>query len=121
MSRKVVWAQAVRGHRLRLRFDDGVEGEVNLKEYVPFDGVFAPLADPEFVARVRVNRMFGTVCWPNASDLDPVVLYAHVTGTPFPKWATEEAAAAESPRSPRIKPRRRATPGSGKKATGKRA
>ena len=75
MSRKVVHVRVLRSHRLEVTFDDGVEGEVDLKEYVPFDGVFEPLKDREFLAKVRVNRRFGTPCWPNGADLAPEHLY----------------------------------------------
>ena len=37
--------------------------------------VFAPLADPDFFARVRVDDDLGTVVWPNGADLDPLVLH----------------------------------------------
>ena len=70
-------------HRLRLRFDDGVEGEVDIKASVPFVGVFEPLADPDFFAQVRVDPEAGTVVWPNGADLDPLVLHSRVTGRPI--------------------------------------
>ncbi len=61
-------------HRLRVRFDDGFTGEVDIAALVPFRGVFAPLADPEYFARVRVNPDTHTVEWPNRADIDPSVL-----------------------------------------------
>ena len=76
----IVEAQAVGGHRLYLRFEDGVEGEVDLLELVEFEGVFAPLREPTEVAKVRVDPEIGTVCWPNGADLDPDVLYSTITG-----------------------------------------
>jgi hypothetical protein len=82
-------------HRLRLRFDDGVEGEVDLSKRLTFDGVFAPLQDPEFFARVQVHPEFGTISWPNDVDLDPVVLYSLVTGKPIPDYGAD--AVAEGP------------------------
>jgi hypothetical protein len=67
-------------YRLHLRFEDGVEGIVDVTEFVPFTGVFAPLKDKTYFARVRVDADIGTICWPNGADLDPDVLYAAVTG-----------------------------------------
>ena len=61
-------------HRLRLRFDDGFTGEVDIAGLVAFRGVFAPLADPDFFARVRVNADTHTIEWPNRADIDPYVL-----------------------------------------------
>ena len=57
--------------RLRLRFEDGVEGVIDLTAIVPFKGVFAPLRDPTVFAAARVHAELGTVCWPNGADLDP--------------------------------------------------
>lgn len=68
----VVEVRPLEGYRLYLRFEDGVEGEV--------DGVFAPLQNPDRFAEVRVVADRGTVGWPNGADLDSDVLYARVTG-----------------------------------------
>jgi hypothetical protein len=80
----VVEVEAVGNHRLRLRFEDGVEGVLDLTAIVPFEGVFAPLRDPAVFAAARVNAELGTVCWPNGADLDPDVLYALVQAQPAP-------------------------------------
>jgi hypothetical protein len=84
MLKDVVEVEAVGDHRLRLRFEDGVEGVIDLTAIVPFEGVFAPLRDPTVFAAARVNGELGTVCWPNGADLDPDVLYALVQGQPAP-------------------------------------
>jgi hypothetical protein len=70
-------------YRLWLRFQDGVQGEVDLRPALTFQGVFAPLRDPAFFARVRVNPELGTICWPNDADWDPLVLYSLGTGRPI--------------------------------------
>jgi len=69
-------------YRLWLRFQDGVQGEVDLGPEVKFQGVFVPLRDPAYFARVRINQELGTICWPNGADWDPLVLYSLVTGRP---------------------------------------
>lgn len=76
----IVEARAVGGHRLYLRFEDGVEGEVDLSDLVELEGVFAPLREPAEVAKVRLDSEIGTVYWPNGADLDPDVLYSTITG-----------------------------------------
>jgi len=80
MLKDLVEARATGGHRIFLRFEDGVSGEIDLGKLVEFKGVFAPLQDPEELAKVRVDPEIGTVCWPNGADLDPDVLYAELTG-----------------------------------------
>ena len=79
----VVAANALGNYRLRLCFEDGVEGVIDLAPDLSFRGVFEPLRDPVFFAHVRVDTELGTVVWPNGADLDPDVLYARVTGTPI--------------------------------------
>jgi hypothetical protein len=79
----IIEAHSTGGHRLYLRFHDGVVGEVDLRELVDFKGVFEPLRDPVEVAKVKVDGELGTVCWKNGADLDPDVLYAILTGQPI--------------------------------------
>ena len=79
MLRDVVSVQALDNYRLQVKFEDGVEGIVDLTQSVSFTGVFAPLRDPEQFASVRVDPELGTVCWPSGADLDPEVLYGVAT------------------------------------------
>lgn len=68
-------------HRLYLRFEDGVAGELDFARRLRFEGVFAPLKDPAVFAQVRIDPELGTIAWPNGADLDPDVLYAELSGT----------------------------------------
>ena len=88
MLKDVVFVEALSEHRLRVRFDDGAEGTIDVAQLVKFTGVFEPLRDPAFFAQARVNTELGTVCWPNNADLDSDVLYANVTGQPIPQYVT---------------------------------
>ena len=79
----IVKVRPLKGYRLKITFEDGVEGIVDIGKNVTFDGVFEPLKDEAFFRRVEVNPDTGTIEWPNGADLDPVVLYAQITKTPF--------------------------------------
>lgn len=72
------------GYALELTFDDGRSGTVDLSQFIHFDGVFAPLRDPEYFRQVYVHPEFGVVCWPNGADIDSDLLYSFVIGAPLP-------------------------------------
>jgi hypothetical protein len=86
MLKDIVEVRPIEDYRLFLRFEDGVEGVVDVATMVRFDGVFAPLRDRDEFRRVCVNPEVGTICWPNGADLDPDVLYAHISGQPLPRF-----------------------------------
>jgi hypothetical protein len=83
MLKDITEAGYLGNHRLHLRFEDGVEGTVDVSELVQFTCVFAPLEDKAYFRQVRVGAELGTICWPNGADLDPDALYAVVTGDPI--------------------------------------
>ncbi len=80
MLKDIVAVQALGGYKLHLRFEDGIEGVVDLEKQLRFRGVFEPLRNSVYFAQVRVEPALGTVVWPNGADLDPDVLYSQVTG-----------------------------------------
>lgn len=80
MLKDIVAVQPLEHYRMRLRFEDGVEGVVDTRQLVHLTGVFAALCDPKEFASVQVNPELGTIYWPCGADLDPDVLYARVTG-----------------------------------------
>lgn len=84
MLKDIVEATALEGYHVRLRFEDGVVGELDLAAVMKFEGVFAPLKNPDRFRELGVHPDLGTIYWPNGADLDPAVLYARVTGTPIP-------------------------------------
>ncbi len=83
MLKDIVDVQPAGNYSLRLRFEDGVEGIVDVSQIVQFTGVFAPLREHAYFVQVRVNTELGTIVWPNNADLDPDVLYSIVTGQPI--------------------------------------
>jgi hypothetical protein len=89
MLKDIVEAHVLEGYKVHLRFEDGVEGVVDLGQSLVFDGVFAPLSDPREFARMAVDRELGTIYWPNGADLDPDVLYAEITGRPISAFDTK--------------------------------
>lgn len=74
----VTAARALANYRLWVRFDDGVEGEVDLREFVMSDPrpIVAALRAFEAFADIRVEH--DTVVWENGFDLAPEYLRANL-------------------------------------------
>jgi hypothetical protein len=80
----VVDVRPLDGHKLELTFQDGLSAVVDLDRVIGrFEGVFAPLKDPEYFRTVRVDPEVGTIVWPNGADLCPDVLYSYASGKPI--------------------------------------
>jgi hypothetical protein len=62
-------------HWLRLQFADGATGTVNIQERIPFEGLFAPLADPSFFGQVAIYPELKTIYWPGDIDICHDLLY----------------------------------------------
>jgi len=62
------------GHRVRLRFDDGVTVDRNLLPLL-WGPVFDKIRnDPEEFATVTVDPELGVLCWSNGTDFDAELL-----------------------------------------------
>lgn len=77
----VVWvseAKALPGFRLWLRFSDGSQGEVALREFIEYDRreIVRQLRDPAVFANFVVDA--DTVVWANGFDLAPEFLRARL-------------------------------------------
>ena len=83
MLRDVVEVRALAAYGMFLKFEDGVQGELDLEPLLsPFDGVFEPLRDAAPFREVFVDSG-GTIAWPNDADIAPEALYALVSGRPL--------------------------------------
>jgi len=70
--------------KLELSFADGLKAVVDMEKVIQtFDGVFAPLKDPDFFRQVKVDPEIGTIVWPNGADVCPDVLYSYASGKPI--------------------------------------
>lgn len=78
----IVGVAVVRDHCLRLLFDNGTVGDVDLSRTV-WTGVLQPLRDPAFFAQVRVDPEAATVVWPNRLGMAPEPLYEQALQHPL--------------------------------------
>ena len=74
---RIVAVQLLAQYRVKIRFSDGVEGEVNLSDLVG-KGVFALWNDPAQFAKVTVDPQTHTLTWPGGIDICPDTLYQDV-------------------------------------------
>jgi hypothetical protein len=73
-----VEVRALPNYRIWLRYDDGVQGEIDLSQWKG-RGVFAAWDDPNFFQAVRLAP-HGAVEWRDEIDLCPDALYMQLTG-----------------------------------------
>jgi hypothetical protein len=68
----------VSDYRLWLKFENGKEGEVDLRDDL-WGEVFEPLKEPEQFRKVCLDRELNTIRWANGADFAPEFLYARLT------------------------------------------
>jgi hypothetical protein len=77
----ITGVEVVADHTLRLRFADGIVGDIDFADH-EWRGELEPLRDPDYFAQVRVDPEAGTVTWPNGVDLAPEPLYEEARCNP---------------------------------------
>ena len=77
MNYRLIEAKHLRGYVIRLKFSDGLEGDVDLKDEI-FGPIFEPLLDIETFKRFRLDPELHTLVWPNGADFSPEFLHEKV-------------------------------------------
>ena len=70
MNSKIVDAKYAGAYLIRVRFADGVEGEIDLANELEGE-VFEPLRDQQLFKQFRLDPDTLTIVWPNGADLAP--------------------------------------------------
>jgi hypothetical protein len=87
--RKLLKARVIRGYRVRLEFEDGTRGVVDLRPLLA-GPAFEAVRDPSAFRKLKVQH--GTLAWPGDADLSPEALY--VAAAMHPTRDSDPAAAA---------------------------
>jgi ABC-type metal ion transport system substrate-binding protein len=77
----VVKAQYIDDYRIKLEFEDGSTGTVDLSDYLKGDTVFRAFQDIGYFKDFNVR--YGTLIWGSGEvDIAPETLYSMATGRP---------------------------------------
>jgi hypothetical protein len=77
MIPRVIEAKHVRDYVIHVRFADGAEGDIDLRDEL--DGeIFEPLKAPAYFKSFRVHPELHTITWPNGADFAPEFLYEKI-------------------------------------------
>jgi len=74
MIPRVIEAAYVKDYTIRIRFADGIEGEINLSDEL-IGEIFLPLKDVSYFKNFTVSPELHTLVWPNGADFAPEFLY----------------------------------------------
>lgn len=75
---KPIEVKALKNYRLRLKFSDGVEGEIDLSDFAG-KGVFALWNDYGKFEQVHIGES-GEIAWNDDVDMDSDTMYMKITG-----------------------------------------
>ncbi|CCE25373.1 DUF2442 domain-containing protein [Methylotuvimicrobium alcaliphilum] len=70
----VIDAKHLQDYRIWLKFNDDVEGVVDLSNEL-WGGMFEPLKDLNVFNQVKLDKELDTIVWPNGADLAPEFLH----------------------------------------------
>ena len=71
---KIVSAEYIADYKLRVAFDDGKTGTIDLEDQL-WGEVFEPLKDVSKFKSFRIDAELSTIVWPTGADLAPEFLY----------------------------------------------
>ena len=74
MMLHVVKARYLQDYQIWLKFNDGVEGAVDLSQTL-WGSMFEPLKDKALFRQVKLDNELDTIVWPNGADLAPEFLH----------------------------------------------
>jgi hypothetical protein len=85
---KVKEIKALENYKLYLKYEDGVDGIIDLSD-IAGKGVFKAFLDVNFFNNVWIGES-GAPTWENELDIDPINTYLTITGISFEKFLIKE-------------------------------
>ena len=95
LSPYVVALEVLKPYELRVGFDDGTVGIVDLSDSAALGGVFSAWSDEDYWHTAHIVAATGAVAWGDGSEIDvcPISLYLDATGRTFDQLQTESITA----------------------------
>ena len=84
MIPKLEFVEHVRNCTIRVRFSDGIEADLDLRDKL-WGEVFEPLKDPTAFRGFELNEELNTVTWKSGADFAPEFLYEKALAHQPPK------------------------------------
>jgi hypothetical protein len=81
---KVIDIKPLPNYRLHLKYNDGVQGDIDLS-YIVGKGVFKAFLKEDFFNNVWIDET-GVPTWENDLDIDPINVYLKITGKSFDEY-----------------------------------
>jgi hypothetical protein len=78
MLPRITKAQYISDFTIRLRFADGLEGDIDLSQELHGE-IFRPLRDLTYFRRFQLHPELHTLVWPNGADFAPEFLRKKLT------------------------------------------
>ena len=91
LSPYVVALEVLKPYELRVGFDDGTVGTVDLSDSAALGGVFSAWSDEDYWNTAHIVAETGAVAWGDGNEVDvcPISLYLNATGLTFDQLRTE--------------------------------
>ena len=77
---RVIGFKVIRPYTLRVKFDDGMEREIDFRPVLAGE-IYGALQDERLFNQVEIDPEVHTLVWPNGADFDPETLHD------WPKYA----------------------------------
>jgi hypothetical protein len=88
MEIKIFEIKALPDYKLHIKYNNGVEGDIDLSEYAG-KGVFLKFSDLNFFNNVWIGNN-GAPTWNDEIDIDPINPYLMITGKTFEEFLSDE-------------------------------
>lgn len=89
MISKPLEVSALDNYKIRIKFEDGVTGEIDLS-FLKDKGVFKIWSDYQNFKNVYIDKETFAIAWSKEVEIDTNNLYLQLTGKTYDEWRNEK-------------------------------